>query len=101
VLVVAEFSLRYRLWRWREPTMPVFMIEREYAEEFELDPDRARLVDETTESLDIRWITSFLSADKKKSYCLYEAESAEILRTHAAELGLPLNAITQVDELVR
>lgn len=28
----------------------------------------------------VRWIVSFLSADKKKTYCLYEAEDPEAIR---------------------
>jgi len=81
--------------------MPVFIVERELAESFDPDDKTLRFVDEYHLSHDIKWITSFLSADKKKTYCLYEAENADVLRKHAADLGLPADVIIQVDEFVR
>jgi hypothetical protein len=81
--------------------MPVFVVERQFAESFDPDDETLRLVDEYHLNNDIKWITSFLSADKKKTYCLYEADDAEVLRRHAADLGFPADAITQVDEFVR
>lgn len=81
--------------------MPVFIVERELAESFDPSDATLRFVDEYHLTNDITWITSFLSADKKKTYCLYEAESADVLRKHAADLGLPADLIMQVDEFVR
>ena len=31
----------------------------------------------------VNWLFSFLSADKKKTYCLYEATSADLIREAA------------------
>lgn len=81
--------------------MPVFVVEREFAESFDPDEATLRLVDDYHMNNDIKWITSFLSADKKKTYCLYEADDADVLRKHATDLGLPADVITQVDEFVR
>ena len=81
--------------------MPVFIVEREFAEKLQLGEDDIRLIDSYERSNDIKWITSFLSADQKKTFCLYEVADAEILRRHAADLGLPADAIHQVDELTR
>ena len=81
--------------------MPVFLVERELAERFDPDEETLRLIDDYHADNDIKWITSFLSADKKKTYCLYEAEDADVLRRHAADLGFPADAITRVDEFVR
>ncbi len=81
--------------------MPVYMIEREFAEQLEVDAARLKEIDDTELALDVKWITTFLSADKKKSYCLYEAEDVDVLRLHAERLGFPLDAITEVDELKR
>lgn len=80
--------------------MPLFIIEREFAERFEPDDEFVRLITEYNAEHDIKWLTSFLSADKKKSYCLYECDDIEVLRRHAADLGLPADSITPVDELV-
>ena len=78
--------------------MPLFVVEREFAESFDPDEEMLRVVDQYHLDNDIKWITSFLSADKKKTYCLYEVDDVEVLRRHAADLGMPANVITQVDE---
>jgi len=46
-----------------------------------------------------RWLFSFLSADKKKTYCLYEAPSLEAIRKAAARAGLPADVVTEVTEV--
>ncbi|TIC88893.1 DUF4242 domain-containing protein [Nocardioides sp. GY 10113] len=81
--------------------MPIFMVEREFADELDLDNETVRLIEEYNLEREIKWLTSFLSADKKKTYCLYEADNVEVLRRHAADLGLPADTIIQVDEFVR
>lgn len=81
--------------------MPKFIVERQFAEQFDPDEARARLLDEYEVDHDIKWLTAFLSADKKRTYCLYECADIEVLRRHAADLGLPADVITEVDELAR
>jgi hypothetical protein len=78
-------------------TMALFVIERNFAEQ--LDPDALdyagiRLVND---DVGVRWIYSFLSADKKKTYCLYEAPSSEAIIEAAARLGIPADVIVAVD----
>jgi hypothetical protein len=81
--------------------MPRFLVERHYAEQFELSVEGMASVVEYEQINDITWLSSFLSADKKKSYCLYEVDDIDILRKHAADLGLPLDAIVEITEIVR
>ena len=78
--------------------MPLFVIEREFAEGFDPDEETLRLVDEYNATHDLTWLTSFLSADKKRTYCLYECADIGVLRQHAADLGIPADAITEVSE---
>ena len=78
--------------------MPLFMVEREFAERFAPDDQTIRAVDDYNDRNDIKWLTSFLSADKKKTYCLYECADIEVLRRHAADLGIPADVITEVDK---
>ena len=52
--------------------MPMFIIERNFAEEIELDPTN-EVVLKINEDVGVKWLYSFLSMDKKKTYCLYEA----------------------------
>lgn len=49
----------------------------------------------------VRWLYSFLSVDKKKTYCLYEAPSAELIREAARRLGIPADVIIEVADEVR
>jgi hypothetical protein len=44
----------------------------------------------------IQWLFSFLSADKRKTYCLYEAPNPEAIRAAARRLGLPADTIVEV-----
>lgn len=81
--------------------MGVYVVEREFAEGFDPKQDVLRAADQYCLDHDIKWITSFLSADKKKTYCLYEVDDVEALRRHAADLGLPADVITEVDEVTR
>ena len=81
--------------------MPLFVIEREFADVFDPDDETIQLVDDYNTEHDLKWLTSFLSADKKKTYCLYECEDIEALRRHATDLGLPADTITEVTELER
>ena len=48
----------------------------------------------------MHWVYSFLSADRKKTYCLYEAPSAEAIRDAATRLGIPADVITEVDQYI-
>ena len=74
--------------------MPVFVIERRYAEQIDPNADDVREINEINADEDVRWLMSFLSADKRKTYCLYEAESAEaILRAAARPDCLPTSSL--------
>ncbi len=81
--------------------MPVFMIERRYAEVLEVDPAGVAEVNRINDEESVRWLYSFLSADRRKTYCLYEAASEEAIRRAAARAGLPADVIVEVTDLVR
>ena len=75
------------------------MIERQFAEQLVVTPESARLVGEINDAVGVHWLFSFLSADKKKTYCLYEAPSAEAIREAARRANLPADVIVEVTEL--
>jgi len=79
--------------------MPMFLIERNFAEEIKLDPDDPQ-VREINDDVGVRWLYSFLSLDRKKTYCLYEAPSAEAVREAARRANLPADVVIQVDSPV-
>jgi len=78
--------------------MSVFIIERNFAEELNMSPDIAAVVNKNNMEAGVQWIISFLSADKKKTYCLYEAPSIEAVREAAVKSGLPADVIVEVTE---
>ena len=80
--------------------MPIFMVERAFAEELEPSLDLADGINRINAQEGVRWLYSFLSADKRKTYCLYEAPSPEAIRTAAARAGLPADVIVEVNQRV-
>jgi hypothetical protein len=45
------------------------------------------------------WLSSFLSADRKKMYCLYDSPNPDTIIAAAKRLGLPADVIMPVDEI--
>lgn len=80
--------------------MPIFMVERQFAEQLDPTEQGLRLINEINDDEDVRWLTSFLSADKRRTYCLYDAESAEAIRRAAERAGIPADAIIEVTERI-
>jgi len=79
--------------------MPLFLIERNFAEQLELTKEAADAVKLVNDQVGVNWLFSFLSADKKKTYCLYEGPSADMVREAARRAKLPADAIIEVSEL--
>jgi hypothetical protein len=79
--------------------MPLFLIERNFAEEVALDDAGVSHIRQINDEIGIQWLYSFLSADKRKTYCLYEAPNAEAIRVAAGRLELPADAIIAVSEV--
>ena len=44
----------------------------------------------------VTWIHSYVSDDRRKTYCIYDAASPEAIRRAAAANDLPVDAITGV-----
>ena len=59
--------------------MPVYVIERNFAEQLDLTHEDVELIDEINADEGVRWLFSFLSADRRRTYCLYEAPSADAI----------------------
>ncbi len=78
--------------------MPVYLIERNFAEQLEVTPEGAAAINQINDEESVRWLISFLSVDKKKTFCLYEAPSAEAIREAARRAGIPADTIIEVGE---
>jgi hypothetical protein len=46
-----------------------------------------------------RWLHSYVSPDRKRTYCIYEAPTPEALRKAAQRNGLPVDRISEVQVL--
>ena len=79
--------------------MPLFLIERSFAEELLVDDAMAAEVKHINDEIGVQWLYSFLSADKRKTYCLYEAPNAEAIRASAKRLDIPADVIIAVSEM--
>jgi hypothetical protein len=78
--------------------MPLYMIERNFAEQLNANPEVAAAVKQVNAEVGVEWLFSFLSADKRKTYCLYQAPNAEALREAARKLNIPADVIVELGE---
>jgi Nickel responsive protein SCO4226-like len=76
--------------------VPWYVVERNFAEQMNLTTDDAQLIEEVNASEGVRWLYSFLSADRRQSYCLYEAPSPDAIRAAAQRAGLPADVVVEV-----
>lgn len=79
--------------------MSRFIIERNFAEQLEMSIGAANDIKRINEEEGVKWLFSFLSADKRKTYCLYEAADPEAIRAAARRLNLPADVIIEVSDL--
>ena len=76
--------------------MPLYLIERNFAERLDLTREDVELIDEINAGEDARWLFSFLSADRRRTYCLYEAPSSDAILTAARRANVPADKIVEV-----
>jgi hypothetical protein len=76
--------------------MPLYMIERTFADQLDLTSDDVKQIDEVNSKEDVRWLFSFLSADRRRTYCLYEAPSPDAIIAAARRANLPADAVVEV-----
>jgi hypothetical protein len=84
--------------------MPRYMVERTFAEGLQI-PVTAEgamaclgVVGRNAE-LGVTWVHSYVSEDKKKTYCIYDAADPETVRRAAERSKLPIDRITKVSVL--
>ena len=80
--------------------MPLYMIERKFADQLDLTSDDVKLIEEVNEDVGVSWLFSFLSADRHRTYCLYEAPSPDAITTAAARADVPVDTIVEVSRVV-
>lgn len=80
--------------------MPLYVIERTFAEQLDLTADDVRLIEDVNADEGVSWLFSFLSADRHRSYCLYEAPSPEAIVAAARRANVPVDSVVEVSKLV-
>jgi Protein of unknown function (DUF4242) len=76
--------------------MPLYLIERRYAEQLFPDAAAVEVIEAANADAEVQWLFSFLTADRRQTYCLYEALSPEALLAAARKAGLPADVIVEV-----
>jgi hypothetical protein len=79
--------------------MPLYVIERAFAEQLELTSNDVRLIEDVNADEGVRWLFSFLSADRRRSYCLYEAPSPDAIVSAARRAGIPADVVVEVNRI--
>jgi hypothetical protein len=81
--------------------MPRYVVERTFPEglTIPLGPEGVQVctgVVERNAGEGVTWVHSYVSEDRKSTFCVYDAETPEAIRKTAAANGLPVDRITQV-----
>jgi hypothetical protein len=79
--------------------MPLYVIERRFAQQVDLENVPVKLIEEINAEEGVNWVSSFLTADRQQTYCLYEAPSPDALVKAAQRAGLPADVVVEVDRI--
>ena len=80
--------------------MPLYMIERTFSEQLDLTDDAVELIDEIGVEEGVHWVFSFLTADRRRTYCLYEAPSPDAIFAAARRSNVPADSVIEVGPAV-
>ena len=81
--------------------MPRYLVERTFPDglQIPLTEEGARIcrtvVDTNTDG-QVTWVHSYVTDDKSKTFCIYDAPSPEAIRRSARRNSLPVDKITEV-----
>lgn len=84
--------------------MPRYMVQRAFPEGLQIPVANGgaeicrQVIDRNAEE-GVTWIHSYVSEDRERTFCIYDAPSPEAIRRTAARNDLPVEAITQVTVL--
>ncbi|HEY3726718.1 MAG TPA: DUF4242 domain-containing protein [Solirubrobacteraceae bacterium] len=79
--------------------MPMYLIERRFADQLDMSSDDVRLLEEVNADEGVSWLFSFLSADRHRSFCLYEAPTPDAIVAAAKRAGIPADVVTEVSRV--
>lgn len=81
--------------------MPRYLVERSFPDGLQLPANQegavaAAGVVACNAQAGVTWIHSYVTPDKRKTFCIYDAPSPDAIRETAATNGLPIDAIHEV-----
>jgi hypothetical protein len=84
--------------------MARYIVERTFLDGLNVPVDGAgekvcAVVVERNAEVGVTWLHSYVSEDKTKTFCVYDAPDPEAIRRAASANGLPIDAITRVGVL--
>lgn len=84
--------------------MPRYLVERTFPDGLEIPmtqqgADICLTVVGNNSNENVTWVHSYVTGDKKKTFCIYDAPSPEAIRKVADTNSLPVDRITQVSVL--
>ena len=84
--------------------MPRFMVEREFPAGLHVPitdegATACRGIVDANANDGVTWVHSYVSQDKKRTYCIYDAPAPEAIRRAADRNRLPIERITEVSVL--
>lgn len=84
--------------------MPRYIVERHFPDGLALPTTAAgsalcRKIVKANAEEGVTWLHSYVSADKSRTYCVYDAPTPEAIREVAQRNELPVNAISEVSVL--
>ena len=84
--------------------MPRYMVQRTFPDGLQIPlgnggSELCETIVERNAEEGVTWVHSYVSADKRTTFCIYEAPTPEAIRKTAARNDLPIDQITQVQVL--
>lgn len=81
--------------------MPRYLVERTFPDGLEIPTDASGAatclgVVENNAEERVTWVTSFVSTDRTKTYCIYDGPTPESIHRAAVANGLPVDAVSEV-----
>jgi len=81
--------------------MPRYMVERTFADGLAVpitDGGAAACLNVVNNNAHegVTWVHSYVSTDKKKTYCIYDGPNEKAIRAAAQENGLPVDSVSEV-----
>jgi Protein of unknown function (DUF4242) len=84
--------------------MPRYVVERDFPDGLQIPIDETGAkaclaVVESNLADQVTWVHSYVSVDKKKTFCIYDGPSPEAIRRTAGRSKIPVGHITEVSVL--